>query len=122
MVLFIPNKHLSLKCQCHTIVHQTVIVWEGRESSIEVFLTQSKGFLTSGKVATTVNVPGNVCVTSKTPTFDFHRCRVVLLQAPLSHKEALSDNILSYTRLKMSLSRIVGYFLGKENWVDTLIA
>ena len=29
MVLFIPNKHLSLKC--HTIVHQTVIVWEGRE-------------------------------------------------------------------------------------------
>ena len=119
MVLFIPNKHLSLKC--HTIVHQTVIVWEGRESSIEVFLTQSKGFLTSGKVAT-VNVPGNVCVTSKTPTFDFHRCRVVLLQAPLSHKESLSDNILSYTRLKMSLSRIVGYFLGKENWVDTLIA
>ena len=83
----------------------------------------TNGFTTSSvKVATAAKVPGNVCVTSKTPTFDFHRCRVVLLQAPLSHKESLSDNILSYTRLKMSLSRIVGYFLGKENWVDTLIA
>ena len=119
MVLFIPNKHLSLKC--HTIVHQTVIVWEGREQYRGFSHTVKRVFDKWKSIATTVNVPGNVCVTSKTPTFDFHRCRVVLLQAPF-YNESLSDNIQSYTRLKMSLSRIVGYFLGKENWVDTLIA